>query len=339
MTLLTSGRRDMLCGLAALLFAPVILRGGAAAAAEEPLQFLHAFGTTVLPRPAQRVVSLGYVTQDALLALDVAPLAIRDWFGDQPSGVWPWAQPYLKSAKPLLIKGNVSLEMVAALKPELIVGIGSGITEAEYAALSRIAPVLMQPKAFPAYGMPWDEMTRLIGRAVGKDQQAADLIAKTRQTFADVRQRHPDWIGRTAVAAYHYGSETGFFAASDTRGHFLTELGFQPSAAARGLEGSTAFYQKLSPEDLSALEADLIMWVSSVDAVADLARLPMRLALKAHAEGREVFAGGLAAAAISFGSVLSLPFAVAELEADIAAAVDGNPKTLVPSAVRAGIAP
>jgi iron complex transport system substrate-binding protein len=338
MALLSSSRRDMLSGLATLLLAPALLRSPAAAAGES-LQFSHAFGTTILPKPAQRVVSLGYVTQDALLALDVVPLAVRDWFGDQPSGVWPWAQPYLKDAKPLLIKGNVSLELVATLKPELIVGIGSGITEAEYAGLSRIAPVLMQPKEFPAYGMPWDEMTRLMGRAVGKDAVADALIAKTRQTFADVRRRHPDWVGRTAVAAYHYGSETGFFASSDTRGHFLTELGFQPSSAARRLDGSTAFYQNLSAEDLSALEADLILWVSSVDAVADLAKLPMRLALKAHAEGREVFAGGLVAAAISFGSVLSLPFAVSELEADIAAAVDGDPKTPVASAVRAGLAP
>lgn len=335
---LVFSRRDMLCGLATMLFAPTVLRSTAATAADA-LQFSHAFGTTVLPRPAQRVVSLGYVTQDALLALDVAPLAVRDWFGDQPSGVWPWAQPHLKHTKPLLMKGNVSLELVAALKPELIVGIGSGITEAEYAGLSRIAPVLMQPKEFPAYGMPWDAMTRLIGRAVGKEQRAIDLVASTRQTFADVRQRHPDWTGRTAVAAYHYGSETGFFASSDTRGHFLTELGFLPSAAAKRLDGSTAFYQNLSAEDLSALEADLILWVSSVDAVTDLAKLPMRLALKAHAEGREVFAGGLVAAAISFGSVLSLPFAVSQLEADIAAAVDGNPETPVSSAVRAGLAP
>ncbi|MET0747158.1 MAG: ABC transporter substrate-binding protein, partial [Rhizobium sp.] len=182
-------------------------------------------------------------------------------------------------------------------------------------------------------------MTRLIGRAVGKEQRADELIAKTRQTFSDVRLRHPDWAERTAVAAYHYGSETGFFASSDTRGHFLTELGFQPSGAARRLDGSSAFYQNLPAEDLSALEADVILWVSSVDADDDLAKLPMRKVLKAHIEGREVFAGGLVAAAISFGSVLSMPFAVSELEADIAAAADGDPKTAVPSAVRAGLAP
>ena len=67
--------------------------------------------------------------------------------------------------------------------------------------------------------------------------------------------------------------------------------------------------------------------------------MPMRRALKAHGESREVLASGLLAAAISFGSILSLPFAVSELEADIASALDGDPKTPVPSAVRAGLAP
>ncbi len=338
MALPVSSRRDLLCGLATALLAPALLHGKARAA-EEPLRFDHAYGVTVLPKPAERVVSLGFITQDPLLALDVVPLAIRDWFGSQPSGVWPWAQPYLKDARPVVIKGSVGLELVATLKPDLIVGIGSGISEAEYAGLSRIAPVLMQPKEFPVYGMPWDEMTRLIGRAVGKARLAEDLVARTRQDFAAARQRHPDWIGRSAVAAYHYGSETGFFASSDTRGHFLAELGFAPTAAARKLEGSQAFYQKLSPEDLSALEADLLLWVSSSDTATDLVNLPMRRALKAHAEGREIFAGGTVAAALSFGSVLSLPFVLSALEPDIAAALDGDPKTPAASAVTAGLAP
>ena len=56
-------------------------------------------------------------------------------------------------------------------------------------------------------------------------------------------------------------------------------------------------------------------------------------------EGREVFAGSLTAAALSFGSVLSLPFALSQLEADIAAAMDGDPATKVASAVKAGVAP
>ncbi|MCO4317917.1 ABC transporter substrate-binding protein [Phyllobacterium sp. 21LDTY02-6] len=331
-------RREVLLGLACALFAPAVIRP-TAAAAEDPLRFPHMFGVTELPRPAERVVSLGFSTQDTLLALGVVPVGIRYWFGDQPYGVWPWATPYLKDAKPALIKGTISLEMVATLKPDLIVGVGSAITEAEYAALSRIAPVLMSPPEFPAYGMPWEPLMRLIGRAVGKDQLANELIVKTSRNLAALRQRHPDWAGRTAVAAYHYGGETGIFASADARGRFLKELGFQPTAETARLDKAKSFYQKLSPEDLSALEADLLFWVSSFDQAPDIVNLPMRRTLKAHSEGREVFASGVLAAAISFGSALSLPFAASELEADIAAAIDGDPVTQVQSALRAGLVP
>jgi iron complex transport system substrate-binding protein len=297
------------------------------------------FGTTVLSRPAQRVVSIGYTTQDTLLALGIVPVGIRDWFGDQPFGVWPWARSYLGSAAPVLLKGNIGLEKVAVLKPDLIVAIGSGINEAEYHALSRLAPALMQPPEAPAYGMPWDQMALLVGRAVGREKRAEELVEAARQQFGAMRARHADWAGLTAVAAYHYGGETGVFAPADTRGQFLSQLGFKPPAAMKRLEEAGGFYHKLSPEDLSALECDLLVWVSSTGQAGDLAGLPMRRALRAHREGREVFAGDLLAAAMSFGSILSLPYAASELEADIAAAVDGDPKTPVLSAVRAGLAP
>ena len=186
--------------------------GSRAIAAGENLHFVHAFGETTLSKPAQRVISLGYTTQDPLLALGVRPVAIRQWFGSFPYGVWPWAQPLLGDAKPAMISGEVSMELVASLAPDLIVGIGSGISEAEYAVLSQIAPVLMQPAGLPAYGMPWDELTLMLGRAVGKAALAEELVAASRQKFADARQRHPDWTGKTAVCAYNYGGETGAFS-------------------------------------------------------------------------------------------------------------------------------
>jgi len=197
----------------------------------------------------------------------------------------------------------------------------------------------MQGVTDPTYGMAWDAMTITIGRAVGKGELAQDLVAKTRAQFAEIRQRHPDWKGRTAVAAYHYGGETGVFAPEDTRGRFLSELGFTPSPALRKLTASGGFYQPLSPEDLSPLEADLLVWISSTDTVPDLADIPMRRVLNVHRQGREVFAGGMLAAAASFGSILSLPYVASALEADLAAALDGKPDTPVASALGAGISP
>ncbi|MFC3217730.1 iron-siderophore ABC transporter substrate-binding protein [Tianweitania populi] len=324
-------RRAVLGGMAAC----AVVRP---AFAQDEIRFTHAFGETVLKAPAKRVVSLGYTTHDTLLALDVVPVATRYWFGDQPFGVWPWAKSKLGDAQPTLISGEVSMETVASLQPDLIVGIGSGISQAEYSVLSQIAPTLMQAPDQPAYGTPWNELTLTLGRAVGKETLANGLIAETQNTFALSRARHPDWAGKSAVAAYNFAGETGGFTSHDSRGRFLAELGFQPVPQIDQL-GKGNFYAALSPEDLSALDADLLVWVSSFNSVPDLVALPMRKILKAHREGREVFAGETIAAALSFGSILSLPFALAELEDGIALALDGDPKTAVPSSVAAGIAP
>jgi iron complex transport system substrate-binding protein len=308
------------------------------AAAEGEIRFKHVFGEAVLPGPAKRIVSLGYTTHDTLLALDVPPVALRYWFGDQPNGVWPWAQSHLAGTTPVIISGEAGAETIAALQPDLIIGIGSGISEAEYGVLSQIAPTLMQSEGRGTYDTSWDELARLLGRAVGKDALAEELIAGTKQRFADARARHPDWAGKRGVAVYHFGGDTGAFTSSDTRGRFIAELGFAPMPEVEKLGGGN-FYASLSPEDLSPVDADLLIWISSYDSAPDLVALAMRRMLKAHREGREVFAGSLTAAALSFGSVLSLPYALEQLEADIAQAMDGDPATQVASAVKAGLAP
>ncbi len=311
----------------------------AAFAADGDLRFQHAYGETILPGPATRVVSLGYTAHDALLALDVVPLGIRQWFGGQPFGVWPWASAFLGDAKPQLIAGEVSMEVVAGLQPDLIVGAGSGISKDEYEVLSQIAPVLMQPEGAAAYGMRWDELTRMLGRAVGKSGLAEERIADVGTKFAAARDRHPGWAGRTGVCAYNFGGETGAFIGSDTRATFLSELGFNPTEKVGELSNVQGFYARLSPEDLSPLDADLLIWVSSSDKAPDIQALPMRRSLKAHREGREVFAGEMTAAALTFGSVLSLPYALDRLEVEIGLALDGDPGTPVPSSATAGLAP
>ena len=61
----------------------------------------HVFGETTIPEPPKRVVSAGFTGQDDLLALGVVPVAVTNWFGDQPFGVWPWALSKLGTPNPL----------------------------------------------------------------------------------------------------------------------------------------------------------------------------------------------------------------------------------------------
>ena len=61
------------------------------ATAPKSVTVKHIFGETTIPAPPKRVVSAGFTEQDDLLAVGVVPIAVTNWFGDQPFGVWPWA--------------------------------------------------------------------------------------------------------------------------------------------------------------------------------------------------------------------------------------------------------
>lgn len=330
------GRRVVLSAvtsLAAMALAPAVRAG-------QPLVFDHVWGRTVLPGPARRVVSLGYTSHDTLLALGVVPVALRYWYGGSESGVWPWAEPFLVGhPQPDILRGEVSMEKVAALRPDLIVAIGAGITQEEYSVLSRIAPTLVHEVAYTAYGTPWDVITRTLGRATGRDDLAAAQIDSVRNRFATVAARHPLWRGQGGVAAYHWAGTTGVFLPGDARADFLAELGFAVPPQVADLADGGGFFIDLSPEDLSPLDAGVLVWISALEADPDLAALPMRHTLVAWEQGREVFAGPLASAAMAHGSVLSMPFALDLLTADLSAAADGMAETPVPSAVSAGLAP
>ncbi len=109
----------------------------------------------------------------------------------------------------------------------------------------------------------------------------------------------------------------------------LTELGF---SAPTDIKGDN-FYTQFSREQLDVIDRDVVLWelgdTARRDAVLD-DKLYTRLDL--HKEGREVFVTDRTdAGALALISVLSLPYIVDRLAPRLDAAVDGNPRTLVPS--------
>src|SRR5690606_23184754 len=55
-----------------------------------PVTIEHKYGATTIDAEPKRVVSVGFGEHDGLLALGVVPIAVRDWYGDQPYATWPW---------------------------------------------------------------------------------------------------------------------------------------------------------------------------------------------------------------------------------------------------------
>ena len=91
----------------------------------------HVFGETKVLAPPMRVVSAGLTEQDDLLAVGVIPIAVTDWFGGEPFGVWPWAQPKLGGTQPAVLNlvDGVAVDQIAALRPDLIVATNAGLDQ------------------------------------------------------------------------------------------------------------------------------------------------------------------------------------------------------------------
>jgi iron complex transport system substrate-binding protein len=91
-------------------------------------------------------VAVGFNEADFVLALGVVPVGVRDFTGEYDESRRPWAQQALGGAQPELVGGNdIRFEKVAALEPDLILGVYSFMDRSAYDTLSRIAPTVAQP--------------------------------------------------------------------------------------------------------------------------------------------------------------------------------------------------
>ena len=305
-----------------------------------PLTVSHKFGDATVPAPPERVVSIGYSDQDDLLALGVAPIAVRDWFGDQPFAVWPWAQLALGDAEPVVLSSaELNFEQIAALSPDLIIGVSSGMTQDDYDLLSQIAPTVAQTGDYVDWGMPWDERTMLIGAALGMSDEAAALVADVQARFADVRAEHSEFAGASAAVAFFYNDQPGAYASQDTRSRIMADLGFEIPEVYDEIAGES-FYASFSEEQIGLLDVDVLAWIASTDeGAAAIAASPLRSGLAVFTEGREVFMGQALTGAFSFASPLSFRYLLDNLVPELAAAVDGSLDTPVASAVALGVHP
>jgi len=269
------------------------------------------------------------------LALGVIPVGIRDWYGDQPYAVWPWAQDELGDAKPeVLSSTEIDFEAVAALRPDLIVGVSSGMTEEEYETLSQIAPTLTQTDEYVDYGMPWQDGMLMIGRAVGQVDAAQSLVDGIEERYEEIRAAHPEFAGKEATVSYVLStSEIGSYTSQDTRGRLLTDLGFTVPAEIDELAGDQ-FYSSFSLEEVGRLDRDVLVWIGLDDpsVLAQVEASPLRQQLRAVSEGREIFLTPEQGGAASFSSPLSLPYLLDSLVPQLAAAVDGDPGSAIPPA-------
>ncbi|MGZ8747905.1 MAG: ABC transporter substrate-binding protein [Mycobacterium sp.] len=258
----------------------------------------HVFGETKVPAPPKRVVSAGLTGQDDLLALGVIPVAVTDWFGGEPFGVWPWAQPKLGGAQPVVLNlvDGVPVDQIASLRPDLIVATNAGLDRDTYDRLTAVAPTIAQ-SGQDAFFEPWKVQASAIGQAVFKHDEMQALIAAVDERFAAAGKSNVQFAGKKVLLLEGtLGPDGPTVMSPEWRSEFLTQMG---CAAAESVDS-----------------ADVLIWATENDE-----QQAALLADPAISRRRNVFTGKELAGAIVFASPLSYPLVADQLPAHVARAI------------------
>jgi iron complex transport system substrate-binding protein len=277
-----------------------------------PVTMEHAFGSTTIDAAPERVVAIGFNEQDFVLALGVTPVGVREFLGYDATKR-PWAEDLLPDEPiPTVGADELDLEEVAALHPDLILGIYSFVDEPTYEKLSKIAPTVVQRKGYEAGTEPWDEQTLDTGKALGRQAEAEQLVEDVQATFAEARKDHPELAGKVTAVDYAFEDQHYILEPTDLRMRFFADLGLKAPEQVG----------ELSKEQVGLLDQDLLVVVGQTK--EELLADPVFASIAAVREGRAVFFGTFDsdfAAALGFGSPLSFPFAIDEAVPQLAAAV------------------
>jgi iron complex transport system substrate-binding protein len=227
------------------------------AAAQFPVTIPTAFGDVTIPKQPSRVVALGWSDADVALSLGVQPVGASDWLAFGGDGQGPWNAGKYTTAPKILGTLEIDMEQVAALKPDLILDTRSSGEKTRYDQLSKLGvPVVDVPKGGEMYLTSWEQQLDMVGKALGKQTEAAKLKSDLDAKFTAAASANPTFNGKTISAVARTGDGWGAYVTGDGRVDFLQKLGFK-NAPAIEAKKTNSFYIPLSNEQLDLADADV----------------------------------------------------------------------------------
>jgi iron complex transport system substrate-binding protein len=318
-------RRTFSLGLAASGLA-LALAPHAVAQDAYPARFTHAFGETVVAQRPERIITIGWTTQDAVLALGEVPVAIPEqmWGGDA-EGVLPWVREAVTAlGKPMPdiinFDTDIPYERLLALNPDLILAPYSGLTQEQYDRLSSIAPTVAYAR--DPWAGSWQDITRVVGRALGKTAEAEALVAGIDARFAAAAAAHPEFKGKSFTFGSLWVGDNGMnvYAVTDPRIPMVEQLGLTVSPGVVELSKQPGYFFNVSLENLASVDADVLILLDEGGPEADaLYDNPLIQRFAPVAEGRMLrLTGKSYVMATSAPSPLSIPWMLDRFVAGLA---------------------
>jgi iron complex transport system substrate-binding protein len=231
--------------------------GAAHAQTMYPTTIAHASGQTRLEQRPVRLVAVGSLTLDALLALGLEPVG---YAASAPlvGGVLgaPVQVPFFGKRikhKPVYLGDfrQPSLEALLALKPDLI--IAPKFTPALYQNYSRIAPTL----EFDFFATPWKSFLPTVAKALGREERALEVIrAFERQTLVSRSKLAPLFTKGKKVSLIFQNTQSTFLVSPfNALASFMQFVGLQ-TVLPEGFKGGARGVDAVQLELLPSLRSD-----------------------------------------------------------------------------------
>jgi iron complex transport system substrate-binding protein len=237
----------------------------------------HAMGETCVPINPQRVVVLDNL--DSVLALGIKPVgAAQGLEGDFHSNLKEQTAEIVKVG----LGGQLSLERILLLKPDLILGL-TWNGEEIYDQLSQIAPTVI---AEANLHLNWQEWLKTYGEALGKSQVAQKLLSDYNERIEAFRRQMGERLSQTQISVVNFwAGYVRIYMKESFSGQVLDDIGL-PRPPAQDKEKVS---ENLSLELIPQMEGDVIFLLLGGHQESKLAQFtthPLWSQLKAVKQGR-----------------------------------------------------
>jgi iron complex transport system substrate-binding protein len=281
----------------------------------EPVSVDHLYGTTEIAERPERIVSLDTQWTDVLTALGSTPVG---YLADQMEGVLPWQEGMLDDSTALTGGTAMPFEQIAALDPDLIVITYMLPSESDYGLLSDIAPTIATLNPNGSVDT-WQSIAEVAGDVLGEQDAATDLVADVDGQVAAVAEEMPQLEGATFAFANYIAGDAIYVLTDPNDGAniLFTQLGMVIPESLQALGGGEAGRAQLSLEQISMLDAEMLMMLTQGADPADIAGYDQLPAVQAGAV--QIMDYPLAVA-LNTPTPLSIPYALELVEPTLAKA-------------------
>lgn len=223
---------------------------GGSNASEQSYTVKHAMGETTIKGTPQRIVMLTNQGEETLIALGIKPVGAVGSTVD-PTKFFDFVSKDLEGAKLVGTEGQPNLEAIAALKPDLILGMKFR-HEKIYQQLSAIAPTVFveEPRG------DWKENFMLYAEAVNKKAEGEKILADWNKRVEDFKAKAGDKLNTKVSVVRFMPGKVRIYYKNTFTGAIFQDLGLARPAA----QDKDDFAAEVTKERIPEMDGDIMFY-------------------------------------------------------------------------------